>query len=75
MMLVYGRSGDGLTRLNPEAEEAATIPKGAVWIDLYQPSPAESDAVKALGYDVPTLEEMEEIEVSNRLYPQGAVRR
>lgn len=71
MMLVYGRSGDELTQLDPEAEGAAPIPKGAVWIDLYQPSSPESDAVKALDYDVPTLAEMEEIEVSNRLYHAG----
>ncbi|TFL16844.1 magnesium transporter CorA family protein [Jannaschia formosa] len=47
----------------PEPEEAA------VWIDLLTPSPEEEDAVEALvGVNVPTREEMEEIEISSRLY-------
>lgn len=41
----------------------------AVWIDLEDPSDAEEQLVEdALGVDVPTREEMEEIEVSSRLY-------
>jgi magnesium transporter len=40
-----------------------------VWLDLYQPSEAEEDAVeRALGIEVPTREEMKEIEASSRLY-------
>lgn len=44
----------------------------ALWIDLFRPNEAESAAVAALGVEVPTLEDMEEIEVSNRLYRDGA---
>ncbi|HRK43542.1 MAG TPA: CorA family divalent cation transporter [Gemmobacter sp.] len=43
----------------------------AVWIDLCQPEAAEVAAVTALGVAVPTLADMEEIELSNRLYHEG----
>lgn len=44
---------------------------GAAWIDILHPTPAQESAVRALGFDVPSLAEMEEIEVSNRLYHEG----
>jgi len=40
----------------------------AGWIDLFRPDAGEVDTVQALGIEVPTLEDMEEIEISNRLY-------
>lgn len=41
----------------------------ATWIDLLLPSPEEEELVeRTLGIDVPTREEMAEIEVSSRLY-------
>jgi len=44
-----------------------------VWLDLVEPSKDEERRVEAnLGIDVPTREEMEEIEVSSRLYYEGA---
>lgn len=43
----------------------------AEWIDLLRATPEEEAAVRALGVDVPTLEEMEEIEISNRLYREN----
>jgi magnesium transporter len=55
-------------RLSPEADLSA-----AVWVDLFQPTAAETITVAALGVEVPTLEDMEEIEVSNRLYQEGKV--
>ncbi len=45
----------------------------AVWIDLYRPLDEQSRMVADLGVVVPSLEEMEEIEVSNRLYHEGGV--
>lgn len=45
----------------------------AVWIDLFAPRPEEVAAVNALGVEVPTLADMEEIEVSNRLYRENGV--
>jgi magnesium transporter len=40
----------------------------AEWIDLHAATAEEEAAVRALGVDVPTLADMEEIEISNRLY-------
>lgn len=46
----------------------------AVWIDLEAPTEAEEDAVEAaLGLDIPTREDMQEIEVSSRIYREGGV--
>ncbi|MEX1251346.1 MAG: magnesium transporter CorA family protein [Hyphomonas sp.] len=44
----------------------------AVWVDLLCPAKDEEIAVeRAFGIDVPTLEEMTEIEISSRLYTEG----
>jgi magnesium transporter len=46
----------------------------AVWIDVVDPTPDEDKRLHALGIDIPTRDEMEEIEPSSRLYEQdGAV--
>jgi magnesium transporter len=46
----------------------------ALWIDLEAPTDAEEDAVEAaLGIDIPTREDMQEIEVSSRIYREGGV--
>ena len=47
----------------------------ALWIDLEAPTQAEEDAVEAaLRIDIPTHEDMQEIEVSSRIYrEQGAL--
>jgi magnesium transporter len=43
-----------------------------VWIDLREPTPEEEQFVEsALGIDVPTREEMREIEASNRFYEEN----
>ena len=52
-------------RLRP-ADAAAT--ERAVWIDLFEPTAEEEAAVEKLGIGIPTREEMEEIEISSRLY-------
>jgi magnesium transporter len=57
-----------------EAEgRLAPLPPGgplaeALWIDLYRPGAEEVAAVSALGVAVPSIADMEEIEISNRLY-------
>jgi magnesium transporter len=49
-------------------------PAEASWIDLYQPTREEEKAVeRALGLEVPTREEMQEIEVSSRLYEDNGI--
>ena len=45
----------------------------AAWIDVFSPTPEEEALVRALGVDVPTLADMEEIEISNRLYRDEAI--
>lgn len=44
----------------------------ASWIDLLDPTADEETAIRALGVDVPSLAEMEEIEISNRLYHEDS---
>ena len=48
-----------------------SIPENAIWIDLLNPTRAEEKAVEEfLCMEIPTREEMSEIEVSNRLYTE-----
>lgn len=48
-----------------------TIPPNTLWIDLLSPTREEERAVEAfIAMEVPTKEEMREIEVSNRLYQE-----
>ncbi len=58
-------------RLNCNVDPSLDLAE-PVWIDLVEPTPDEERAVEtALGIEVPTREEMEEIEVSSRLYYEG----
>ena len=47
--------------------------EAAIWVDLYKPLPGQQDLANALGIEVPTLADMEEIEISNRLYRENGV--
>ena len=50
-------------------EDLTAVPENAVWIDLVNPSAAEDKAVERLaGIAIPTREDMQEIEISSRLY-------
>jgi len=70
MMKTYMPLNGGL-RIVPEADSAG-VPPEALWIDLFDPSPEERQAVNnALGVDLPTRADMEEIEVSSRLYAEN----
>jgi magnesium transporter len=67
MLNVFVPGPSGLTRV--ELSPDGTVPAEAVWVDLLEPKPAEEKQVEAaLNIDVPTREEMREIEASNRLY-------
>ncbi|HRO10753.1 CorA family divalent cation transporter, partial [Amaricoccus sp.] len=60
-------------RLRPVPEPLAA-PAEVVWFDLFAPSEAEEKALEtAIGFDVPTRDEMIEIEDSARLYGDGGV--
>lgn len=63
MMYAYITQNGRITRLENHADLAQ-----AVWIDLVQPSDDEVEALQRIGIPIPTLEDMEEIEISNRLY-------
>ena len=71
MLNVYVAQPQGLTRL---PGKPASIPGEALWIDLIGPEPTEEELIeRTLGIDVPTREEMKEIESSNRLYEDNGV--
>ncbi|HEU4877354.1 MAG TPA: CorA family divalent cation transporter, partial [Sphingomicrobium sp.] len=54
--------------------EKATVPAGAVWIDLLEPTKAEEQmAEELLGTNIPTRDEMVEIEPSSRLFERKGV--
>ena len=55
--------------------DLAALPESAVWIDLVKPTSAEDHAVERLaGIAVPTREDMQEIEISSRLYVENGAR-
>ncbi|MDB5368612.1 MAG: corA [Roseomonas sp.] len=55
-----------------EGVQPAEVLRAAVWIDLLTPSREEERAVQdALQLEIPTREEMQEIESSSRLYREG----
>jgi magnesium transporter len=56
-------------------DDLAALPESAVWIDLVNPTQAEDRAVERLaGIAVPTREDMQEIEISSRLYIENGAR-
>jgi magnesium transporter len=70
MLNVYVPRPNGL--VCAEREPGAALPADSVWIDLREPTPEEEQLVEStLGIDVPTLEEMREIEASNRFYEEN----
>src|SRR5881392_159303 len=57
------------------AADLAALPESAVWIDLIKPTAEEDHAVERLaGIAVPTREDMQEIEISSRLYIENGAR-
>lgn len=65
---------NGVLRSQTVAADAQ-IPPDAVWIDLVSPSGPEDKLVESLtGIDIPTREDMQEIEPSSRLYIEGGAR-
>src|SRR5688572_10531185 len=62
---------NGQLAVREGAQEEATL-RRAPWIDLLNPSPEEERRVQAaLRLEIPTREEMQEIESSSRLYKEG----
>jgi magnesium transporter len=73
MLRVYFRENGCLTPRDLDAGASHDMPKGLIpWIDLLNPTPTEDRFVEQhLGLSIPTREEMQEIEVSARLYNEG----
>ncbi|HET9538099.1 MAG TPA: magnesium transporter, partial [Mesorhizobium sp.] len=67
MLSVYVPHGTTLERI--VVEPGLPPPDNAIWIDMVTPTVHEDKLVEQmLGIAVPTREEMQEIEVSSRLY-------
>lgn len=72
MLSVFVPRPQGLVRIVQSPHEP--FPPDAVWFDLLEPTPEEEKTVEqALQINVPTREEMREIEASNRLYEENGV--
>jgi len=71
MLKVYQQQNGGLKAVTVGEGEA--IPAGALWLDLLNPTPEERRTIdKTLGLEMPTRADMEEIEISSRLYQEDS---
>jgi magnesium transporter len=69
MLSAFVPQPQGLARF--ELRAGAAIPGESIWLDLLEPTPSEEKQVESfLSIDVPTRDEMREIESSNRLYEE-----
>jgi magnesium transporter len=70
MIQAYSKNQSVLTVSGLHAGEA--LPKNLVWLDLLEPTRDEEVLIETLtGIEVPTREDMQEIEESSRLYSEG----
>jgi magnesium transporter len=73
MLSVYVPHGTCLERIH--VEPGVEIPETAIWVDLFTPTQQEDKLVERyVGIAVPTREEMQEIEVTSRLYVENGAR-
>lgn len=73
MITYYTLSGDQLES-HVMTQTQNKLPAGALWVDLMQPTEEEEDRLEAwLALDIPTREEMKEIEDSSRFYEENGV--
>ena len=68
MLFAYAQNAAALRRLTVDEPLEA-----AVWIDLYRPTDPQAQRLREMGVEVPTLSDMEEIEISNRLYRENGM--
>jgi magnesium transporter len=69
MLTIYGVKNGCLW--TEKETEMGSLPAGTVWIDLFSPTADQEQYIeKALGIDIPTREELAEIEASSRLYQE-----
>src|SRR5438093_4588401 len=73
MVWVYVPRGTSLERVQVTSD--VVVPESAVWFDLVNPNQEEDKIVeRQVGIGVPTREEMQEIEVTSRLYVENGAR-
>jgi magnesium transporter len=73
MLSVFVAANNSLKTVEPANGEP--LPKDAVWIDIVNPQAPEDKIVeKLIGIEIPTREEMQEIEISSRLYVDRGAR-
>ena len=73
MLSVYVPHGPCLDRI--QVEPGTEVPPNAIWFDLTSPTQSEDKLVEShVGISVPTREEMQEIEVTSRLYVENGAR-
>jgi magnesium transporter len=73
MLWVYVPRGSSLDRVAVVPDQE--VPQSAVWFDLVNPNQQEDKVVEQkVGVAVPTREEMQEIEVTSRLYVENGAR-
>jgi len=73
MLSVFVPSGFSLQKA--DIDDLSRLPEKAVWVDLAKPTAPEDRAVERLaGIVVPTREDMQEIEISSRLYIENGAR-
>ena len=67
MLAIFQQGGRALTEVDPAT--AVDLPEQTVWLDLREPTPEETAFVDGmLAIELPTREEMREIEASARVY-------
>lgn len=72
MLRLFVRNNDYLEVAACDVAGAPERPSGAAWYDLFNPTPEEDRFVwESLGIDIPTREEMQDIEPSARLYKEA----
>ena len=73
MLWVYVPRGTSLERVQVTSD--VVVPESAVWFDLVNPNQEEDKIVeRQVGMAIPTREEMQEIEVTSRLYVENGAR-
>ena len=73
MLSVFVPTASSLKKIDGLSADA--LPADAIWIDLKSPVPGEDKAVERLvGIEIPTREDMQEIEASSRLYIEHGAR-
>jgi magnesium transporter len=66
--------GPDCSHLPVDAAHPGTLPERAIWVDMLNPTKDEEAlAERIIGFNIPTREDMLEIEPSSRLYERGGV--